>query len=194
MLWHRTVEAPDACRWTLRTAPTRRHPRRPAALHPPVVREPETGWWETQAALDDPAALTVAAVREPDADADSAAVASRLAALATDEELLVVIGTGPRTGPGHRTIADLRDRLPRHDVVALPAPTCDAGAGRQTAARLLEEGSLPVVVTAMAGLHDVTAELASFLRADRVVRVFPTGDGAELYQVWRRSPELMIAS
>ena len=35
-------------------------------------------------------------------------------------------------------------------------------------------------------MHDLTAELASLVRADRVVRVFRTFIGADLYPVWRR--------
>jgi len=45
------------------------------------------------------------------------------------------------------------------------------------------------VVTSAAGMHDVTAEIASYLRADRVLRVLRTVDGADLYQVWERRPE-----
>jgi len=48
--------------------------------------------------------------------------------------------------------------------------------------RLLDAGNLPVVVTPAAALHDVTAEIASYLRADRVLRVLRT----ELHQVWQR--------
>ena len=189
MLWDRTASAPGACR-TLRTTAARRHHRHTTAAHIHVFREPETGWWETQLGLDDPAALTVAAVCETDAGVGSGAVASRLAGLATDDELLVVLGAESDQRPGHWTIDGLRDRLPRHDVVALGA----APVRGRAAANLLEEGSLPVIVTSVDRLHDVTAELASFLRADRVVRVFPTGDGAELYQVWRRTPDLMTAN
>ena len=55
-----------------------------------------------------------------------------------------------------------------------------------TLERALDAGSLPVVVTAPGVLHDVTAEISSLVRADRVLRVFGTATGAGLHQVWRR--------
>jgi len=56
----------------------------------------------------------------------------------------------------------------------------------QLLGRLLEAGSLPVVLTRAGAMHDLTAELAGAVRADRVVRVFRTPSGADLYPVWRR--------
>ena len=56
-----------------------------------------------------------------------------------------------------------------------------------TVERLLDIGSLPVVITLGTALSGVTAGIASFLRADRVLR---TTTGADLYQVWQRHAEV----
>jgi len=160
-----------------------------------VVREPEASWWETQEQLDEPAVdsggatVTVAAVREWDAGRDPFDVTSRLAQLAVQDELLVVFGAGPGDLPGHHAVvAGLRMCLPRHDVVTLEARDRRAGLAQVAAllARFLDAGRLPVLVTEADALHDVTAEVASHLRADRVLRVFSTPEGADLYQVWQR--------
>jgi hypothetical protein len=151
------------------------------------VREPEQGWWDAQeefaGAAGGAATVTVAAVHDWDAGRDADAVATRLADLAVDDELLVVFGAEGPGRPAHRAmVAGLRRRLPRHDVVALAARP-ELG---HLLARLLDAGSLPVVLTEAGGMHDLTAQLASLVRADRVVRVFRTATGADLYPVWRR--------
>jgi hypothetical protein len=155
----------------------------PQAPEETTVREPEQAWWEAQKRNDEPSEpiVTVAAVNDWDAECDAAAVAARLAQLAVDDELLVVYGAD-RPGADRKVLAGLRTRLPRHDVVALSArPDLAPLLGR-----LLEAGSLPVVLTGAAAMHDLTAELASVVRADRVVRIFRTATGADLYPVWRR--------
>jgi hypothetical protein len=153
-----------------------------------IVREPEQAWWDTQNFNDEPvpddtasAMVTVAAVHDWDAGGDAGAVAAKLAQLAVDDELLVVYGAD-RPGADRRMLAGLRTRLPRHDVVAVSARPDLA---RRLGA-LLEIGSLPVVLTGADGMHDLTAELAGAVRADRVVRIFCTPTGADLYPVWRR--------
>jgi hypothetical protein len=156
-----------------------------------VIREPEAGWWRAQADLDErhrgAATTTVAVLRDDDAGADG--VVTRLAELAVNDELLVVCGSASSARPSHAAmVTGLRGRLPRHDVVALQV----GGPGTETRRhaimleRALNAGDLPVVVTAPGVLHDVTAEISSLVRADRVLRVFGTATGAALHQVWRR--------
>jgi RNA-binding protein YhbY len=151
-----------------------------------VIREPEASWWEVQAR----SSVTVAAVREGDAGWHPEMVVARLAQLAVDDELLVVLGSGDRSVQ-HNLIAELRASLPRHEVVTVHVRHRHGQLLRDAATveRLLDAGSLPVVMTSAAGMHDVTAEIASYLRADRVLRVLPTADGADLCQVWERRPE-----
>lgn len=156
-----------------------------------VVREPEASWWRVQAEFDQVAptgpTTTVAMLHERDAGTDAAV--ARLAELAVADELLVVFGSTSRARPDPRAmIAGLRRRLPRHDVV--PVHVGQRGAGPRwqvTLDRFLETGRLPVVVTASAFLQEVTAEVSSYVRADRVLRVFGTTTRAELHQVWRRA-------
>jgi len=157
-----------------------------------VVREPETGWWGAQEQAAG-SSVTVAAVREGDAAWHPEMVMSRLATLATDQELLVVFGSNARSVQ-HSMVADLRARLPRHEIVALRVRHRHGEMLRDAAAveRLLDAGSLPVVVTPVSAMLDVTAEIASYLRADRVLRVLRTLEGAELCQVWQRRPELSL--
>jgi len=156
-----------------------------------VIREPEAGWWRAQTDLDEEsrgdATTTVVVLRDLDAGAD--AVVARLAELAVDDELLVVCGWASCARPGHDAVVTrLRGRLPRHDVVALQVggPGMETRRQAVTLERALDAGSLPVVVTAPAVLHDVTAEISSLVRADRVLRVFGTAIGAGLCQGWRR--------
>ncbi|WP_030439892.1 hypothetical protein [Actinoplanes subtropicus] len=159
---------------------------------PLVVREPEAGWWAAQQAGTRQAgsSVTVAAVRERDAAWHPEMVMSRLAALAADRELLVVFGSNVRSVQ-HSMAAGLRARLPRQEVVAMRVRHRHGEMLRDAAIveRLLDAGSLPVVVTPVAALLDVTAEIASYLRADRVLRVLRTLEGADLCQVWQRRRE-----
>jgi hypothetical protein len=162
-----------------------------------IVREPEQAWWDAQERHAEPepavtvkpaetarSTVTVAAVHDWDAEHDAAAVTHRLADLAVDDELLVVFGADRHARPAHwAMLAGLRTRLPRHDVVAVAVRPDLA----RLLVRLLEAGSLPVVLTEADAMHDLTAELASLVRADRVVRVFRTSTGADLYPVWRRA-------
>jgi hypothetical protein len=208
---HRAPAVPGHGGQTARRVRAWRHERRAraASMPPLVIREPEAGWWETQPDLDErPAAppggdvtlggdtmvgsatMTVAVLPERDADTD--AVVARLAELAVADELVVVFGSASCAHPGqHAVIAGLRGRLPRHHVVAVHVRNRGADLRRHGAAleRFLDDGSLPVVVTASTAMHDVTAAISSYVRADRVLRVFRTATGADLYQVWHRQPE-----
>jgi hypothetical protein len=114
-------------------------------------------------------------------------VVARLADLATDDELLVVLGSSGRSHP-HAMVTELRTLLPRHQVVPVRVRHRHGELLRNAAVveRLLDDGRLPVVITTVTAMHQVTAEIASYLRADRVLRVLRTDDGADLYQVWRR--------
>jgi hypothetical protein len=165
-----------------------------AQVPAPVVREPESSWWQTQEDLDTAASAgpttTVAVFRDRDADTD--AVVGRLAELAVADELLVVYGSTSSAHPkSDAVITGLRGRLPRHDVVALRVGHHSADTHRHAAVigQFMDAGSLPVVVTASAVLQDVTAQISSYVGADRVLRVFRTTSGADLHLVWRRRPQ-----
>jgi len=196
---HRAPALHGAGRRTAGDLPASRHEQRSqVALAPrPVIREPEASWWAIQAELDEQMAtpsagptMTIAVLQEREAESD--AVVARLAALAVADELLVIFGStsSPEQGQ-HPVVAGLRGHLPRHDVVAVHVRHRGADIRRHAATldRLMDGGSLPVVVTAPAAMHHVTAEISSYVRADRVLRVFRTSTGADLFQVWRRQPE-----
>jgi len=160
---------------------------RPVPDAPTVVREPESSWWELN---DVDPVVTVAVVGETDTPWSTDAVVNRLAELAVHDELLVVYGSaaGDRSGHGE-VLSGLRGCLPRHNVVTLHVDEDRReGLWRQavTLERFLDDGSLPVVVTPAAAVPDVTAEITSYLRADRVLRMSPTTTGADVFQVWRR--------
>ncbi|MFD0517923.1 hypothetical protein [Paractinoplanes durhamensis] len=149
-----------------------------------MIREPEADWWAAQAR----ATVTVAAVREADTGWHPEQVVARLAEVAADDELLVVYGSNGRTVQ-NPMVSELRTLLPRREVVPMRVRHRHGHLLRDAATveQLLDAGRLPVVVTPVATMHDVTAEIASYLRADRVLRVLRTDDGADLYQVWRRA-------
>lgn len=140
-----------------------------------------------------PTAMTVAVVGESETALGAAAVVARLAELAASDELVVVFGsdrTRPRPRPGAQDlVAGLRERLPRHRVVAVDVGP-RSGARLRDAALLgefVEVGAVPVAVAPTAEVRGVAAELSSYLRADRVLTVsFTPADGAELHQVWKR--------
>jgi len=139
----------------------------------------------------DTAAMTIVITRASDVRRGSTALVARLAELAVNDELLVVCGSNEfQHGPDANVLTlGLRRRLPRHDVVALHVAP-NAGAPRRAATLLsefMEIGSLPLVVTPVAAVRDVVAELSSYLRADRVLSLScSTADGANLRQVWAR--------
>lgn len=141
-----------------------------------------------------PTALTIAVVGESETRLGAAAVVARMADLAANDELVVVYGSdGParfRLSP-NALAAGLRDRLPRHNVVALRVAPY-ARMLERDAARLgefVETGGLAIAFTSTAALRDVTAELSAHLKADRVLRVsFSPAQGAGLHQVWHRNP------
>jgi hypothetical protein len=201
-MWHRTgahraiATQGDGGRPRRLRAWRRQRRSRVAPMPRLVIREPEESWWATQDEWDEAAATplgattTVAAFSDRDADTDG--VVARLAELAVADELLIVFGSAFGARPGQQAVlAGLRSRLPRHHVVAVHVQHRGADMRKHAAVleRFLEVGSLPVVVTASAAMHDVTAEISSYVQADRVLRVFSSTTGPDLYSVWRRQPE-----
>jgi hypothetical protein len=158
---------------------------------PLVIREPEAEGW----AVRTRATVTVAAVREDDAAWHPARVVECLAERAVDDELLVVFGSSSRALQ-ETLLARLRHRLPRREVVAVSVRHRHGELLRNAATveGLLDAGRLPVVVTPADAMHDVTAEIASYLRADRVLRLLQQATaGAEFFPVWHRRPEPSVS-
>jgi hypothetical protein len=113
--------------------------------------------------------------------------AQRLAAVAVQDELLVVC-----TGSGApAVVAELRRRLPRHDVVALDISSSVGLQAHHAVVvnELLEIGSLPVVAVPARQGSDVAAQLSDLLQADRVLR---TAGRADLREVWRRADRYLV--
>ncbi|MFC6022635.1 nitrate/nitrite transporter [Plantactinospora solaniradicis] len=141
-----------------------------------------------------PTAMTVAVVGEAETHLGAAAVVARLAELAASDELVVVYGSDEpaRLWPSANVlVVGLRDRLPRHSVVGVGVAP-HAGTLGSLAAPLgesVEAGEVAIAVTPTAELSGVAAELSSYLRADRVLRVsYTPAGGAGLHEVWNRDP------
>jgi hypothetical protein len=119
--------------------------------------------------------MTIALVGETQARRGAAGVLDHLAELAVSDEMVVVFGSDDHpSGSGVQpVVAGLRHLLPRHTVVVLYAGPHDRPLWREATLldELLEFGVLPVVVTPVAAVPDVAAELAHHLRADRILRV-----------------------
>jgi hypothetical protein len=136
-------------------------------------------------------ALTVVIVDHWDVRWDATSVVTRLADLAVNDELVVVFGSNERRPGPHAPIvtAGLRERLPRHDVVALHVADANPDVLRRGATlvgEFLEIGSLPIVVTRAAVVGEVAERLAVQLGADRILAVSCTTGGADLFHVWPR--------
>ena len=117
---------------------------------------------------------------------------ARLAELAANDELVVVYGSDepavPRR-PADVLVAGLRDRLPRHSVVALPVGLRTGSVGQRAAlfGEFVESGAVAIAVTPTGELSGVTAQLSSYLQADRVLLVsYSRTDGAGVHEVWDR--------
>lgn len=134
-----------------------------------------------------PTAMTVAVLGEPDTRLGAAAVVARLAELATSDELVVVYGAGERPRPGltaQALAAGLRNRLPRHSVVAVPIGERPEALGRDALllGEYVDAGTLAIAVTPAVGLRSVAADLSIYLQADRVLMVsYTPADGADLH-------------
>jgi NNP family nitrate/nitrite transporter-like MFS transporter len=139
-----------------------------------------------------PTATTVAVVGESDTRWGAAAVVARLAELAANDELIVVYGSNEPARPRPETnvlVTGLRDRLPRHRVVAVRVGLRTGSLGRHAAlfGEFVESGTLAIAVTPTEDLAGVTAQLSSYLRADRVLMVsYTRAAGSYLRNVWDR--------
>ena len=135
-----------------------------------------------------PTAMTIAVVGESDTRLGAAAVVARLAELATSDELVVVYGANERVRPkisAQVLAAGLRDRLPRHSVVAVRVGSDTETLGRDALllGEYLDAGTLAIVIAPPADMHSVAADLSVFLQADRVLEVsYTPAQGALLHQ------------
>lgn len=136
-----------------------------------------------------PTALTLAVLAGTDTRVGAAAVVTRLAELATSDELVVVYGLDERPRAGlspEELAAGMRDRLPRHCVaivrIAEPPETLSRDALLIT--EHVDAGSLTIAVTPARNLREVAADLAIYLQADRVLTVsFDPAEGTCLHPV-----------
>jgi hypothetical protein len=137
------------------------------------------------------AATTIAVVDDPVTPRRAEAVVARLAGLAVRDELVVVYGCDddrPQRGL-HAIMGGLRARLPRHKIVAVHVESTGNLPDQEAATvrDLLEEGSLPVVVSRSGAVRDLAAEIAGVVDADRVLGVVHTiTGGATIRCVWDR--------
>jgi hypothetical protein len=119
----------------------------------------------------------------------AAAIVARLAELASTDELVVVYGSDEPSRPrlsANVLVAGLRQRLPRHNVVAVRAAPRTAGLDQLAAVldELLETGTVAIAVAPKADLHEVAAQLSSHLKADRILVVtYSRADGAATHEV-----------
>lgn len=135
------------------------------------------------------AAMTVVVLDDPGTHSQVAGVVATLADLAVADELLVVYGWPERRlRPSlNAVLSGLGDRLPRHTIVTVQVESRGRLREREIALveDLLEDGSLPVVLTGSINPRDAAAEYAARLGADRVLHLsYPATGGATLHQVW----------
>jgi NNP family nitrate/nitrite transporter-like MFS transporter len=139
-----------------------------------------------------PTAMTVAVVGESDTRLGAAAVVARLAELAASDELVVIYGSDEPARPrlnANVLVTGLRHRLPRHSVVAVRVGLRTGALDRDAAMfdEFVESGAVTIAVTPSDDLRGVAAQLSSYLRADRVLKVsYSLAAGAEAHQVWER--------
>jgi hypothetical protein len=150
-------------------------------------------------------ATTITVVGGADTRLGAAAVVARLAELAASDELVVVYGCDEPPHPEARKnpearkspearkntlVAGLRVRLPRYTVVAVDVPSRPMVPERFVAqvSELVEAGTVPVAVTPSSAVHTLTAELSSYLGADRVLLMsYSLATGARVDEVWSRA-------
>jgi MFS transporter, NNP family, nitrate/nitrite transporter len=134
-----------------------------------------------------PTALTLAVLAGTDTRLGAAAVVTRLAELATSDELVVVYGLDERAGLGPEELAaGMRDRLPRHcvAVVRIGEPPKTLSRDALLITEHIDAGSLTIAVTPAESLREVAADLAIYLQADRVLMVsFDPAEGPDLHPV-----------
>ena len=86
-------------------------------------------------------------------------------------------------------LAGLRERLPRHRVVAVRVGPGIGSPGGNAAlvGEFVESGAVPIAVAPTVEVGDVAAQLSTYLRADRVLKVsYTLAGGANLHEVWDR--------
>jgi NNP family nitrate/nitrite transporter-like MFS transporter len=133
--------------------------------------------------------MTVAVVGDGDIHVGAPAVVARLAELASTDELVVVFGSDEPSRPrlsANLLVAGLRQRLPRHSVVAVRAAPRTAGLDQLAAVldELLEAGTVAIAVAPMADLLEVAAQLSSHLKADRILAVtYSPAGGVQTHDV-----------
>jgi NNP family nitrate/nitrite transporter-like MFS transporter len=136
--------------------------------------------------------MTVVVVGDTDVGFGAPAVVGRLAELASTDELVVVYGSDEPSRPrlsANLLVSGLRQRLPRHSVVAVRAAPRTAGLDQLAAVldELLEAGTVAIAVAPKSELHDVAAQLSSHLKADRILAVtYTPAVGARTHPVWQR--------
>ena len=134
-----------------------------------------------------PTTMTVAVLGEADTRLGAAAVVARLAELATSDELVVVYGADDRPRPwlsAQDLAAGLRDRLPRHSVVAVRIADHPEALGRDVLllGEYVEAGTLAIAATPTVALRSVAIDLSRYLQADRMLRVsYTPAEGADLH-------------
>jgi NNP family nitrate/nitrite transporter-like MFS transporter len=145
-------------------------------------------------------ATTVVVLNAGDAHVDLAAGVARIAELAHVDELVVVYNHTERARrqlSPYALVAALRERLPRHRIVAL---LLDAAATRGMRGEtvligeLVEVGALPIAITSTGDPSAAAIELAKRLDADQVLGVgYDVARGTQLRPVWLR-PTATMAS
>lgn len=144
------------------------------------------------AAQPSPTTLTVAVLDEADTRYGTAALVTRLADLAVRDELVVVYGSDapPPVREDNPVLAGLRDRLPRHRIVAIRAGSDGATIGTGTAlvSDAIESGAVALAITPTTSVPGIAAQLSSLLHADRVLKVtYSLAAGAHQDPVWNRA-------
>jgi hypothetical protein len=122
---------------------------------------------------DGTSAITIAMVGESPGHPPAAGVVARLAEMATTDELIVVYGSDHPETSAHCVVAALRRLLPRFTVVPLyvAAPHGPNRCDTALVDGLLNDGSLPVVLSPAVFASKVAVDLFHHLRADRMLEV-----------------------
>lgn len=146
-----------------------------------------------------PTALSLVVVSGSDTDYGAPAVVATIAELATRDEVVVVCGQAERKSrrmSPHALLAGLRNRLPRHQIMAVLVDTQVPAFARDCALlrSLLEVGAVPVAVTSTTDPGWQAVELAQQLQVDRMLYVtYHRPQGVSLNQVWTREPADALA-
>jgi hypothetical protein len=133
-------------------------------------------------------ATTVVTVPTGPGTLHSGQVTATLTSLATQHEMVIVAALPERVTTdtdGHTLVAALRFHLPRHHLVAIAVGTDPHPHETALIAELLNDGTLPIVLTTAAEPEPVAVLLAGALGIDHVLHVGPhTVQGVRLQHVW----------